>query len=148
MAKPIAGYKAVPELIDLRPHEALTIEARRGTEARVLVGEVWITQTGDSSDYVVPAGSRFCSGHDGRIVVSALRIPSRVSVSWCAPQAGEFARSGVWLDYSWIEQIEREARRARSEELARLARSAWHRLARAWRWVTRQRRAVSRLAGR
>lgn len=149
MANPITGYKAAPKLVEIAPHQAITIEGHRGTEVRGLKGDVWITQTGDSGDYIVPAGSRFCSGHEGPIVVSALRTPSLVSVSWHAPRyAGEFARNGVWLDYVGVERLQRAARKARSEEVARLAREGAHLLVRAWRWITRRRGIAGRLAAR
>ena len=149
MTKPITGYKAIPKLIHLGPNQAIAVEAYRGTEVRSLQGEVWVTQEGDSGDYIVPPGTRFCSGHDGLIVVSALKSPGRVAVSWRDPRhAGEFARSGVWLDYGAMERLHQAARRARSEELARLVRSGFRLLARAWRWITRRRSAAGRLATR
>ena len=149
MTKLISGYKAIPQLIDLGPNQAIAVKAYRGTEVRSLQGELWVTQEGDNWDYVVPAGTRFCSGNDELIVVSALKNPGRVSVSWRDPdRAGEFDRSAVRLDYGQMERLDRAARRARSDELARLAHAGFRLLARAWRWITRQRRAAGRLATR
>ncbi len=147
MTKLITEYKAVPKVIDLARNQAIAVEAHRGTEVLSLQGELWVTHEGDSWDYVVPPGTRFCSGHDGVIVVSAFRNRGRVAVSWRDPgHAGEFARNAVRLDYGEIERLHRAARRARSEELARLARGGFRLLARAWRWLTRRRNTAGRLA--
>lgn len=149
MNKAITDYKSRPEQVELAPRQAITVRAHRGTEVRVVHGEAWITQEGDGEDYIVGTGTRFCSGSDGSIVVSALNEGSRVVVSWTDPAvAGGYARSGVWLDYSHIERLERGARRARADELVRLMRAGIARLIRVWRGITRRRRTPSRLATR
>lgn len=147
MSKPITDYKAQPKLFELAPHQAVSITAHRGTEVRVLQGELWITQEGDGQDHIVPAGTRFCSGHNGVIVVSTLGRTSRASVSWTDPgRAGGYSRSGVWLDYGQIEQLQNAARRTRARELARLFRGGFALLARAWRRIARRRKAAAQLA--
>ena len=94
MNKPIIDYKSRTRLVDLPARKAFTVMAHRGTELRVLEGQVWITQEGDGQDYIVMAGTRFCSGSEGSIVVSALSDASRVAVSWTDPTvAGGFTRS-------------------------------------------------------
>jgi hypothetical protein len=147
MSKPITDYKAQPKLLELAPHQAVTIIAHRGTEVRVVQGEVWITHEGDGEDYIVAAGTRFCSGHSGLIVASALGRASRASVSWTDPgRAGGYSRSGVWLDYGQIEQLQNAAQRARAGELARLFRTGFVLLARLWRRIRRQRKTEAQPA--
>ncbi|MGQ0752419.1 MAG: DUF2917 domain-containing protein [Betaproteobacteria bacterium] len=149
MNKPITDYKARARLVKLSAREAVTITAHRGTEVRVIEGQVWITQEGDGEDYIVAAGTRFCSGAAGSIVASALSESSRISISWTDPAvAGAYARSGVWLDYAQVAAVEDAARQARARELSRLARAGWTWLKRGWHSFTRRRRAVTRLAAR
>ena len=142
MSKPIIDYKARPKLIELAPHEAVTIVADRGTGIRVVQGALWITQEGDSQDHIVTAGTRFHSAHKGTIVVSALEEESRASVSWADPgRARGYSRSDVQLDYGEIEQLQNAARRLRAEALARLVSSGFAHLARAWGKIGRKRQA-------
>jgi hypothetical protein len=149
MNKPITDYKSRSRLVELSAREATTVIAHRGTELRVLEGQVWITQEGDGEDYIVMAGTRFCSGSEGSIVVSALGEASRIAVSWTDPAiAGGYARSGVWLDYGRVAEIEIAARRARAKELRRLLRSGWLFIKRGWHSFTRRRRPATRLAAR
>ena len=139
----LAEYKAAPRRVDLGPKEAITLRAERGTEVRVEHGLVWITQAGDGEDYIVAAGTRFCSGYRGSIVVTTLSAASRISVSWTDPRrTGGYARSGVWLDYGRIEELEHAARRARAQALAQLARDAIAWFAATWRRLTRRRRTA------
>jgi hypothetical protein len=149
MNKPISDYKARPQRVEIAPRQAITVLAHRGTEIRVQHGQVWITQEGDGEDYIVAGGTRFCSASEGRIVVSALSEASRISVSWTdASVVGGYARSGVWLDYGRIGELEVAARRARAKELARLLRRGWGLLKRGWHNLTRRRRPATRLAAR
>lgn len=134
MSTPIADYKREPRRLELAPNEAVSVIARRGTEVRVDRGLVWITQEGDGEDYVVAAGSRFCSGYDGKIVVSALSGASDVTVSWTDPRrTGGYARSGVWLDYGRIARMEQRARRERAKAIGALLRTAAAGVIRLWR---------------
>lgn len=144
MGKPIIDYKARPKLVELAPDEALTIMADRGTEIRVVQGALWITQEGDGQDHIVAAGTRFRSGHQGAIVVSALEEASRASVSWadCGRAHGD-SHSDVQLDYGEIEQLQNAARQARAKELARLVSSGFARLARAWSRIGERRRSYA-----
>ena len=144
----ITDYKARPKHIDLAARQAVTVSAHRGTEVRVSGGEVWITQEGDRKDYIVSAGTRFCAGQKGSIVVSALSAASRITVSWTDPaRSGGYTRSGVWLDYAQIERIEQAARRARAHEIVRLFHRAVLSVRHAWR--SRMRRWMpDRLAAR
>lgn len=139
MNTPTVDYKREPRRLELAPNEAVSVMAQRGTEVRVDRGLVWITQEGDGEDYVVAAGSRFCSGYDGKIVVSTLSGASDVTVSWTDPRrSGGYARSGVWLDYGRIARMEQLARRERAKVLSALFGEATRALARAWRTLTRK----------
>ena len=142
MKSPITDYKVEPQRVELAADEAVSVIAARGTEVRVDRGLVWITQEGDGDDYIVTAGSRYCSGYSGTIVVSALSGASRVSVWWIDPKrSGGYARSGVWLAYGRIAQLEQSARQERAKAVAALLRKAAGQVARVWRSFTRQRRA-------
>ncbi|MGQ0523538.1 MAG: DUF2917 domain-containing protein [Betaproteobacteria bacterium] len=149
MNKPVTDYKARPKTVEIAPRQAITVLGHRGTEIRVQHGQVWITQEGDGEDYIVAGGTRFCSGSEGRIVVSALSEASRISVSWTDPAVvGGYARSGVWLDYGRIAELEVAARRARTIEVARLFRIGFALLKRGWHNLTRRRKPATRLAAR
>lgn len=134
MATQLSDYKTRPRTLELAPDQALTIQAERGTELRVLEGLVWVTQEGHHEDYIVAPGMRFCSGDRGSLVASAVGDASRAVVSWTDPgRAGGYARSGVWFDYGRIERLETEARRLRTATLRQgLARTV-DRLVHAWR---------------
>lgn len=145
----LAEYKAHAKYLDLAPHEAVTVLAERGTEVRVDRGLVWLTQEGDGEDYIVAPGTRFCSGYSGKIVVSTLSEASRVALTWTDPQrTGGYARSGVWVDYGRIDQLEHAARRARARVLAQLVRDGVAWLERRWRDLARRRKPAARLAPR
>jgi hypothetical protein len=45
---------------------------RRGLTLRCLSGEVWVTQPGDLSDYLIPAGHEFKVTRPGRVVIEAV----------------------------------------------------------------------------
>jgi hypothetical protein len=46
-----------------------------------LSGELWVTHEGDSRDYIVPRGYRYCSSEDSLIVAAnSLGGPSTVLV--------------------------------------------------------------------
>ena len=134
MATQLSDYKAHPRTLEVAPGHALTIEAERGTELRVLEGLVWLTQEGHYEDYIVAPGMRFCSGDRGSLVASAVGVTSRAVVSWTDPQrAGGYARSGVWFDYGRIERLEAEARCLRAATLRQGLAPTIDRLVRAWR---------------
>lgn len=99
----VVDYKHSPGHLELAPNSAVSVIAERGTEVRVDQGLVWITQEGDGEDHIAAAGTRFCSGYDGRIVMTALSGASHVTISWTDPRrSGGYVRSGVWLDYGRI----------------------------------------------
>ena len=126
-------YKAGPRRIRLARAEAIAIEARAGTELRSLDGTIWVTQDGDAQDYIVPAGVRFATKGDGRLVVTAMDGAAQVAVSWHAPDtpAGLF-RGRISLDYERVAELKRAARTARAREIARLFACGWEWLVGTW----------------
>lgn len=129
-----SDYKLAWRPLRLRQRQAVSIEAQRGTQIRSLRGELWITQEGDPHDYFVPAGMFFCADRTGRIVVSALDHAAYASVSWNKREhAGTFSRKTVRIDYARLEELERDAKKARSRELARLTRIGFNWIRHVWR---------------
>ncbi len=58
---------------DLRRGETLSIDGdRRGLKFRCISGRVWITQPGDATDHLIPAGRDFTVTRPGRVVIQAL----------------------------------------------------------------------------
>jgi hypothetical protein len=52
----------------------------KGGVLRVVRGRVWVTQAGDSGDYVLGAGERFVASRPGRVVVEALGGVAEIAV--------------------------------------------------------------------
>jgi hypothetical protein len=129
-----SAYNASPQRLGVATGTAISVEARPGTAVRSLGGTVWVTQEGDFQDYIVPAGARFATSGSGNLVVSAIAGAACVAVSWSKPNARSLMAPGrVSVDYAAVRRLEREARVARSREIARLARCAWAWLAQTWR---------------
>lgn len=67
------GHRSACPQIRLCKGETLTLRpGRNGVEVVCTEGSVWVTQTGDAGDYVVPAGGNFVSWKRGKVVVQAL----------------------------------------------------------------------------
>lgn len=64
----------------LGPHDVLRLDDAAGTRIAARSGELWITEEGESRDFVLHAGESRIVGRDGRTLVQAL-VPSRVSLS-------------------------------------------------------------------
>ena len=131
-AKTKSGVSRLP----LDPRRAESIAATRGTAVRSLEGTIWLTQEALPHDYILIPGTRFVSRSSGRIVLTALEGAAVAQVY--APGCGaDPAGSGLQLDSGLVDRVEREARRARVQEIYRLlgklgelTASAWHSLAR------------------
>jgi hypothetical protein len=106
--------------------EAASIEAAAGAAIQCVAGRLWLTQEGDARDYVVPAGTTFCTDRAGRVVVSALDTAALVVVRKSAP--AHCARGTVTID-----SIERFARSAREAQAAYVAET----FVRFGRWLAR-----------
>ena len=116
---------------ELLPTDAMPIDAAPGTVVHCLMGTIWLTQDGMSSDRILIAGMSFVSGSSGKIVVSS---PSGASVVHVYhPETPSIARSALRVDYDVVQRVERAARRARQEEIGRwmgkladVVASVWH----------------------
>lgn len=118
---------------DLAAGEVHSVIGSRGTVVRCLSGQLWVTQEGDTRDYVVPAGTRFCAGGNGHIVASAVADGTRIVVERAAPQpAALWTYNAVRIDADFVAAVEEAARRERSRQVALLLRRAWRGLQRAW----------------
>lgn len=125
--------------LELRPHQAVSVEAAPGTIVRCLEGTIWLTQEALFSDCILIAGTRFVSASRGKIVLSSFEAPS---VARIYAQGGngrhEYAGSGLQIDSGVIARIENEARRERAKEIGRLARKLGALVASAWHSLTRR----------
>jgi len=124
--------------LELRPNQAVPVDASPGTIVRCLEGTIWLTQEGLFSDCILIAGTRFVSASSGKIVLSSVdgAGAARIYTQGCSGRH-DYLGSGLQLDSGVIARIEREARRARGREILLLLRklgafiaSAWHALAR------------------
>ena len=59
--------------------EVLRIDARKGDRLKVRAGDVWVTQHGDSKDYVLRAGDSMTLSGQGATLAMAYR---RTSLAW------------------------------------------------------------------
>jgi len=66
-------------MTQIKRGELLRISEALGCEVRVREGRVWITQYGDTADYVVEAGASFRINRPGLALVSALK-PSTIDL--------------------------------------------------------------------
>jgi hypothetical protein len=122
--------------LELRPQQAVSVEAAPGTIVRCLDGTIWLTQEAVPHDHILIPGTRFVSESDGKIVLTSFDGAAAAQVY--APGCGaDPARAGfgVQLDPGVVARVEREALRARQREIGRLLRklgafiaSAWHTL--------------------
>ena len=124
--------------LELRANQTLALDAVPGTIVRSLRGTVWLTQEALLSDRILIAGTRFVSESSGKIVLSSIDGPSAVRLyePGCAGSR-EYGR-GLQVDSGVIARIEREARRARMQEIRRLAGKLAAYFAAAWQSLTRR----------
>lgn len=119
--------------LELRPSQAVPVDAWPGTIVRCLEGTIWLTQEGLFSDCILIAGTRFVSASNGKIVLSSVDGASaaRIYTQGCSGRH-EYVGSGLQLDSGVVARIERKARRARNEEILRLLRKLGAFIASAW----------------
>ena len=123
MDNTLSSYKARLCLLQLGQNEPKPVRALRGTVVCCLSGELWVTHEGDSRDYIVPRGRRYCSSQDGLIVANSLGGPSTALVYWTDPErCPEFATNGVHVDYESTERLVRNAQKLRFNAMNRFAR--------------------------
>lgn len=108
----------VPARREVRPNQAVSIEAARGTVVRSESGTLWLTQEGDRQDYILVPGAQYLSSGDRRIVVTAIGSRGAVAVSRLEPDAGlGFHGSALRIDPSVVARLGREARGARARRI-------------------------------
>lgn len=126
---------------DLHAGEPCSVIGSRGTVVRCLNGLLWVTQEGDSQDYVVPPGARYCAGSNGRIVISAVAEDTRIAVYRVTPlPATVWSRNVVRFDANFVESIYHAARRERARLLSAVAGKAWRCVQRTWRRLVQSHR--------
>lgn len=84
--------------IELRPGQAITLDAAPGLWLRVWGGRLWVTATGDPNDYFVAAGQTLALG-PGRLVLEADAGPARYSL--LRPAAAQSGWSAASRRISW-----------------------------------------------
>jgi hypothetical protein len=62
----------------LEKGKALRIDKAQGKEVLCVEGELWVTQAGDPTDYLLESGQRLNLGARGPVVVSAIGVSSFV----------------------------------------------------------------------
>lgn len=129
------------QLHDLSAGIPHSIAGRRGTVVRCLTGRLWVTQEGDAQDYVVPPCGCYCSGGNGRIVISAAAENTRIAVYHVTPPpATAGARNRVRVDADFVAMIHDMVRQERARLLSAMIAHAWCHVRRAWRWLMQSRR--------
>jgi hypothetical protein len=88
-------------------------------------GELWITQEGDTRDYVIGPGSSFRLGHEGIVLANVFK-PGRVTLT--APVPAHYAERVVLTVAGSAPRVLYERSRERGGWLAGLG----HRIARSW----------------
>lgn len=122
MDNTLTSYKARSCLLQLGQNEPMPVRARRGTVVCCLSGELWVTHEGDSRDYIVPRGHRYCSSEDRLIVANSLDGPSTALVYWTDPERWpEFATNGVHADLESTERLVRKAQKLRFNAMNQFA---------------------------
>jgi hypothetical protein len=64
--------KCTEKSVFLQEGELSSFQARKGDAVVCLHGAVWLTQSGDSTDYVLQTGERFVAARSGKVVIQAL----------------------------------------------------------------------------
>lgn len=104
--------------IDLHENQVVTIQAGPGTSILCVHGQVWITQVGDSRDYIVSHGLRYVAPAPGKIVINGAAGHSRIEVGYASARRGIRAHAPLQIDWQSFTQIESAARHARSVFIA------------------------------
>ena len=102
--------------IEIPHRDARSVHVALGTAIRVVSGNVWLTQEGDSRDYSIPEGVTFCADRGGRAVLSAIDGMSVVIIRHADAQ-----RSGCVPGTATIDSIAQVSRRARASQAAYFA---------------------------
>jgi len=144
-ARPRAGERR----LDVDRNQSVSVAAAPGTAVRCLRGRFWLTQEGHWQDHFLVAGESYVSLDNGKIVLSALESASAASIYRIDPApTNATCDSRLHLDAGVISRIEKEARRARAEEVARWMARLVSVVSRIWRSITTRRSASGKCASR
>ena len=132
----------------VRPNEAVPVEAACGTAVQCLNGTLWLTQEGQWRDFILIAGTTFVSAGDGKIVLSAPQATSMARIFKKQCSSGLAGAGRLYIDPGAVERLEREARRARLEEIGVLLRRIGGWIASAWRARTGHHRPEKKSPGK
>jgi len=87
---------------------AITLDAARGSVLRVLMGEVWVTETGATGDHVLRPGMCLRASGAGPLVIEAwtdsrlaLDAPAVVGACVAAPVLPALRRIADWIETGW-----------------------------------------------
>jgi hypothetical protein len=98
---------------EIRPNQAVSIAAARGTLVRAESGTLWLTQEGNHQDYILVPGAQYVSRENSKIVVSAIGAAGAVAVLRAEPGAGQgFRGSALRIDPAFVARLRQEARGA------------------------------------
>lgn len=98
---------------EIRPNQAISLAAARGTIVRAESGTLWLTQEGHWQDYILVPGAQYLSPEDRKIVVSALGSAGTITVSRLKPGVEHgFRGSPLRIDPALAARLQREARSA------------------------------------
>src|SRR5262249_35876100 len=103
----------------------LLIEHGRGMQIELWDGELWITQAGDTRDYVVRAGTSFRVEHEGIVLANSLK-GARITLT--APVPAHYAERIALTLAGSAPRVLYERARERGGWLAGIG----HRIARYW----------------
>lgn len=124
--------------IGLNANQVVTIQARHGTSILCVHGQVWITQEGDSRDYIVPRGLRYVAPGPGKIVINGAADHSRIEVGHASARRGIRTQQPLQINWQCFAHIDSAARRARSVFIASAFDALTARIKRAWNHVVRR----------
>jgi len=103
----------------------LLIEHGKGMQIELWDGELWITQEGDTRDYVIGPGSSFRLAREGIVLANVFK-PGRVTIT--APVPAHYAERVVMTVAGSAPRVLYERSRERGGWLAAVG----HRIARYW----------------
>jgi hypothetical protein len=103
----------------------LLIEHGKGMQIELWDGELWITQEGDTRDYVIGPGSSFRLGREGIVLANVFK-PGRFTIT--APVPAHYAERIVVTPAGSVPRVLYERSRERGGRFAGIG----HRIARYW----------------
>ena len=65
---------SVARIVDLYGRQTLVLDAARGTQVRVIVGDVWVTQEGELDDSFLSDGESMTLGTPRRTVIESFGL--------------------------------------------------------------------------